>query len=163
MHVFSPLHVGCYRARYGIYSAVARTLPLNISFEPFHWLAVMMQDSLTPNLSRAPIETSLHFLSLSLPPLSLLLILCTSTYFFDTLKVEHLVRLHLSISICFISPLQRHATSSISDRERAIGACEVKTRLFPASYVNRRRWGQSPRVRWRVTASVPHSLQCGPS
>lgn len=38
---------GCY----GIYSAVARTLPLNILTEPFHWPAAMMQDSLTPNLS----------------------------------------------------------------------------------------------------------------
>lgn len=35
----------------GIYSAVARTLPLNILTEPFHWPAAMMQDSLTPNLS----------------------------------------------------------------------------------------------------------------
>lgn len=44
---------GCY----GIYSAVARTLPLNILTEPFHWPATMMQDSLTPVLSWAPIET----------------------------------------------------------------------------------------------------------
>lgn len=60
---------GCY----GIYSAVARTLPLNILTEPFHWPAAMMQDSLTPNLSWAPIETCPS----AFPPLSSLL-LCHS-------------------------------------------------------------------------------------
>lgn len=63
---------GCY----GIYSAVARTLPLNVLTEPRHWPATMMQDSLTPDLSRAPIETcpsALPALSALLPRLCLTL------------------------------------------------------------------------------------------
>lgn len=120
--VFSPFHVGCYRGCYGIYSAVARTLPLNISSQSFHWLAAMMQDSLTPNLSRAPIETCQSALPLSSshPFVSLLpfFYLFPCIFFFGTprrLKVERLEGLHLSISISFISSWQRQTTSSTSN------------------------------------------------
>lgn len=116
---FFPLHVGCYRGCYGIYSAVARTLPLNISCQPFHWLATMMQDSLTSNLSRAPIETCQSALPLSsshpFVSLSPFLFICFRFVFFAFLKVEHLEGLHLSISISFISSWQRHTTSSPSN------------------------------------------------
>lgn len=71
---------GCH----GIYSTVARTLSSNIYTEPSDWAAAMMQDSLTPNLSWAPIETctsstlltpelSLFVCRSSSPPLSFLL------------------------------------------------------------------------------------------
>lgn len=114
--VFFPFHVGCYRGCYGIYSAVARTLPLNISSQPFHWLAAMMQDSLTPNLSRAPIETCQSALPLSsshpFVSLSPFFFFLFPRIFFASLKVEHLEGLHLSISISFISSWQRHTTSS---------------------------------------------------
>lgn len=119
---FPPFHVGCYRGCYGIYSAVARTLPLNISSQPFHWLAAMMQDSLTPNLSRAPIETCQSALPLSsshpfvsLSPFCFFFFCLFPRIFFASLKVEHLEGLHLSISISFISSRQRHTTSSTSN------------------------------------------------
>lgn len=112
---FSSSHVGCYRGCYGIYSAVARTLPLNISSLPSHWSAAMMQDSLTPNLSRAPIETCQPALLLLFPVFCLsikpLFLVSSATCLFTSLayRATYRWRTLKGLVLALASPLASHS------------------------------------------------------
>lgn len=109
--LFFPSHVGCYRGCYGIYSAVARTLPLNISSLPSHWPASMMQDSLAPNLSRAPIETCQSAFPLLFPAFCLSIIVSSPFSSFATschLKVENLDSIHTSFIFTHLTVCPTH-------------------------------------------------------